>query len=93
MREADATNTGTFIGTFQYASPEQLEGLRDIDGRADIYSLGMIMYEMISGHDPFGFDTAGKKDSSGMRWVRAHSIQAPIPLREQPRAVLTYLQR
>jgi serine/threonine protein kinase len=82
--ESDATNTGTFIGTFQYASPEQLEAIKDIDGRADIYSLGMIMYEMISGHDPFGFDSAGKKDSSGMRWVRAHTVQTPIPLRSQP---------
>jgi serine/threonine protein kinase len=82
--ESEETNTGTFIGTFQYASPEQLEAIKDIDGRADIYSLGMIMYEMISGHDPFGFDSTGKKESSGMRWVRAHTVQAPIPMRSHP---------
>ena len=43
-----------FLGTYHYAAPEQLEVEKDLDGRADIYSLGIILYEMLSGTDPFG---------------------------------------
>jgi len=41
--------TNMFIGTYHYASPEQLRVRKDLDGRADIYSLGIILYEMLSG--------------------------------------------
>lgn len=44
---------GKFIGTIQYASPEQIKGLIDIDNRSDIYSLGCIMYEWETGTMPF----------------------------------------
>jgi serine/threonine protein kinase len=46
------TKTGMFIGTPFYMSPEQLEG-KDVDLRADIYSVGVIMYEMFTGRLPF----------------------------------------
>jgi eukaryotic-like serine/threonine-protein kinase len=77
-----ATNTGLFMGTFQYASPEQLEVRKDLNERADIYSLGVILYEMLSGTDPFGCSQA--QDDSGLSWVRAHISEQPIPLRSQP---------
>ena len=46
------TQEGTILGTFQYMSPEQLEG-KDTDARSDIFALGAILYEMATGHRAF----------------------------------------
>ncbi|WP_017653775.1 serine/threonine protein kinase [Fortiea contorta] len=73
--------THTFIGTFRYASPEQLRGEDNLDGRADIYSLGIILYEMLSATDPFGFSM--KRNFSESSWIFAHTSEPPQPLRQQ----------
>ena len=51
------TGSGVMIGTPEYMSPEQVEG-KEVDQRSDIYSLGVILYEMVTGHLPFGGETA-----------------------------------
>jgi serine/threonine protein kinase/tetratricopeptide (TPR) repeat protein len=48
------TVSGEFMGTFAYASPEQLQGdLTQVDTRSDVYALGVILYEMLAGRAPY----------------------------------------
>lgn len=65
------TQTGMSFGTLQYSSPEQVTGEVSIDYRSDIYTLGVIIYELLTGEYPFWSDTP-------LGWVHKHA-EAPIP--------------
>jgi len=56
LKEKGITGAGVMIGTPEYMSPEQVEG-KEVDQRSDIYSLGIILYEMVTGRVPFEGDT------------------------------------
>jgi serine/threonine protein kinase/tetratricopeptide (TPR) repeat protein len=59
-REGDdrITRTGSTLGTVSYMSPEQISG-RDVDHRSDLFSLGIVLYELIAGRTPFKRDSEG----------------------------------
>ncbi len=53
------TRAGALMGTPVYMSPEQCRGTKEVDGRSDIYSLGVILYELLIGQPPFISATFG----------------------------------
>lgn len=64
-----ATREGMMVGTLEYASPEQIRG-EDVDSRSDLYSLGIIAFEMLQGRLPFDAKT-------DYEWVKAQTTQDP----------------
>jgi len=64
------TQTGILMGTPMYMSPEQCRGIGDIDHRSDIYSLGCVLFAMLTGQPPFGRGAPGEL-------VVAHLHQPP----------------
>jgi hypothetical protein len=71
---AHLTEIGTSIGTPTYMSPEQIRGDEDVDGRSDIYSLGVVLYEMATGRPPFE-----GPNSQAIQWK--HLNEPPRPPR------------
>lgn len=69
-----ATGQRTFMGTVAYASPEQCRMSATLDGKSDVYSLGVLFYEMLSGDIPF---SGSVSEVLGM-----HISASPRPLRE-----------
>ncbi|HEX3235834.1 MAG TPA: protein kinase [Gemmatimonadales bacterium] len=68
------TETGLAVGTPAYMSPEQASGQRDLDQRTDIYSLGVVLYEMLAGETPFAAPTA-------QAMIARRFMETPRPVR------------
>jgi serine/threonine-protein kinase len=75
MANLTMTGTGMVIGTPAYMSPEQAEGKRgdELDGRSDIYSLGVVFYQMLTGDLPLNAD-------SDLQLMMAHLAKEPVPI-------------
>jgi len=84
------TVTGIAVGTPAYMSPEQAVGDREIDGRSDIYSLGVLGYQMLTGRLPFSA-------SNSMALLLKHVSEPPPPVAElradAPRALREAIER
>ncbi len=74
-RRGALTGAHFIVGTPRYMSPEQCDE-RPVDARSDIYSLGVVLYEMLSGEAPFD-------GNSSTRLLMAHASEPPPPLRER----------
>jgi serine/threonine protein kinase len=75
------TASGAIVGTPAYMSPEQISGTA-VDARSDIYSLGVVLYEMISGRLPF----SGEEETVASALIK-HITEQPQPLPEAPETV------
>jgi serine/threonine-protein kinase len=71
LGETRLTRTGSIVGTPEYLSPEQARG-DEIDGRADLYALGIVVYEMLAGRTPFQADNP-------LSVVHHHLVTPPPP--------------
>jgi eukaryotic-like serine/threonine-protein kinase len=67
------TLTDSFVGSLPYCSPEHMEGSKQVDVRSDIYSLGILMFEMLTGKLPFN-----TPNNSFGSWYQAHQFQTPL---------------
>ena len=79
------TQTGMLVGTPTYMSPEQING-QNVDGRADLYSLGVLFYELLAGHPPFRGDTP-------IAVLMAHLTQPVPPLPDEHAAFQPVMDR
>jgi serine/threonine-protein kinase len=82
MGEERRTRTGQIVGTPAYMSPEQITKPKSIDHRSDVYSVGCVFYEMLSGRPPFvkGLEGVGDTDFAIQH---AHVTQKPLNLRSR----------
>lgn len=76
LMQFDSDQTSSFMGTLAYASPEQMEG-QELDSRSDLYSLGVMMYQMLSGNLP-----VRPSNNTFGSWYKAHHQQPVMSLSE-----------
>jgi serine/threonine protein kinase len=72
------TSRGQAIGTYEAMSPEQADGSPDIDTRTDVYSLGVLLYELLTGSQPFDKATLAKAADAEVRRI-IREVEPPRP--------------
>lgn len=90
--EKRRTRAGQILGTSFYMSPEQIVRPREIDHRSDVYSVGCVFYEMLTGRPPFLPDPNLKGDTDFVI-KQAHVSEVPLPPRQRVAAIPADLDR
>ena len=85
LSTAEMTQEGRILGTYPYMSPEQVAG-KSVDHRSDIFSFGVMLYEMATGHRPFRGDSAASIISAILR-------EEPPPVDEERRDLPHHLSQ
>lgn len=82
VADADLTQPGLMVGTAKYLAPEQVRG-EAVDARTDIYSLGVLLYEMLCGRPPFAEDTDAATALARLQRdpLRPRQVRANVPKR------------
>jgi serine/threonine protein kinase len=82
----DLLKRGLILGTANYLAPEECTQLSNADGRADVFSLGVMLFEMLTGSLPYPLGTTAET-------LRAHRDGGPESLRDQPPALVEFVKR
>ena len=80
------TGTGIAVGTPAYMSPEQAVGQADVDARSDVYALGCVVYEMVSGQPPF-------EGTTPQEMLAKHAVDTAPSLRTNDPSIPLFLER
>ncbi|MHC4339515.1 MAG: protein kinase domain-containing protein [Planctomycetota bacterium] len=86
FRELGGGEEGVGVGTLAYMAPEQLRGERGADGRADVYSFGLLLYEMLEGRNPLQASAPAEQIERALQLV-------PPPLEDVPPALAALVSR
>jgi serine/threonine-protein kinase len=86
LGDSSLISQSAVVGTFAYIAPEQIEARRDIDGRVDIYALGVMTYQLLTGELPF------KHEHQGALLI-AHMLHPPPDARDNAPGLPEYAAR
>lgn len=90
--EKRRTRTGQTVGTPLYMSPEQIVRPKTIDHRTDVYSIGCVLYEMLSGRPPF-LPSPGSTGDTDFTIKQAHINEIPVPARRLAPTIPKHVDR
>jgi hypothetical protein len=86
--DTTVTRIGGVVGSVSYMSPEQVSGEEDVDGRSDIFSVGIVLYELLCGHRPFRAESP-----TGIMMKIVNEPTPPLEVPGLPSQVVAVIER